>query len=323
MANPRVHEIAAELQIETKAVLAELEVMGQIVRGPSSSIAPPVARKVKERLIASGVQPAPRIPAAELASLQQRAAELLAGLPRALPELVVVLRGMAGGRWGSALERGSADGNLYFVPDGARSRVFAEGSRLSSGRDLVELPSLAGVALLGGKRVVAWYPFEDRVNVAAAAFASNGDAPRRVGVRQHAFEITEASEGYVRPLRESPAGPVAMLAGLSSVIPVVESDGTGAARNAQRSGGVAARNDDAVEIVHLTRRSRGEGERQGSRVPTIRASQWKVRGHYRNQWYPSLGEHRRLWIADHTAGPSDAPMRERQRVYVIRPTVES
>ena len=58
MANPRVHEIAAELGIESKIVLDKLKDIGQFVKGPSSSVAPPVARKVKEALIAAGIQPA-------------------------------------------------------------------------------------------------------------------------------------------------------------------------------------------------------------------------------------------------------------------------
>ena len=58
MANPRVHEIAAELGIESKIVLDKLKDIGQFVKGPSSSVAPPVARKVKEALIADGVKPA-------------------------------------------------------------------------------------------------------------------------------------------------------------------------------------------------------------------------------------------------------------------------
>ncbi|MFM9878325.1 MAG: translation initiation factor IF-2 [Rhodoglobus sp.] len=58
MANPRVHEIAAELGIESKMVLDKLEKMGQYVKGPSSSVAPPVARKVKEALVADGIAPA-------------------------------------------------------------------------------------------------------------------------------------------------------------------------------------------------------------------------------------------------------------------------
>jgi len=58
VANPRVHEIAAELGIESKIVLDHLEKMGQYVKGPSSSVAPPVARKVKAALEAEGIKPA-------------------------------------------------------------------------------------------------------------------------------------------------------------------------------------------------------------------------------------------------------------------------
>ena len=57
MANPRVHEIAAELGIESKIVLEHLKTMGEFVKGPSSSIAPPVARKVKAALEAEGIKP--------------------------------------------------------------------------------------------------------------------------------------------------------------------------------------------------------------------------------------------------------------------------
>jgi len=59
VANPRVHEIAAELGIESKIVLEQLKTMGEFVKGPSSSIAPPVARKVKAALEAEGIKPAP------------------------------------------------------------------------------------------------------------------------------------------------------------------------------------------------------------------------------------------------------------------------
>jgi len=65
VANPRVHEIASELGIESKIVLEKLKDMGEFVKGPSSSIAPPVARKVKAALEAAGVKPAaaPKAPA--------------------------------------------------------------------------------------------------------------------------------------------------------------------------------------------------------------------------------------------------------------------
>ncbi|SDS45324.1 translation initiation factor IF-2 [Microterricola viridarii] len=67
-ANPRVHEIATELNVDTKAALDKLKEMGEYVKGPSSSIAPPVARRLKAALEAAGLvgtaTPAPAKPAA-------------------------------------------------------------------------------------------------------------------------------------------------------------------------------------------------------------------------------------------------------------------
>ena len=55
MAKPRVHEIAAELGIDSKTALAKLKEMGEFVKGPSSSVEPPVARKLKAALAADGI----------------------------------------------------------------------------------------------------------------------------------------------------------------------------------------------------------------------------------------------------------------------------
>jgi translation initiation factor IF-2 len=52
---PRVHEVAAELGIDSKIALAKLKEMGEFVKGPSSSIEPPVARKLKAALEADGI----------------------------------------------------------------------------------------------------------------------------------------------------------------------------------------------------------------------------------------------------------------------------
>ena len=69
MANPRVHEIANELGIDSKIALAKLTEMGEFVKSASSSIAPPVARRLKKALEEDGVAkpaaaPAPK-PAAK------------------------------------------------------------------------------------------------------------------------------------------------------------------------------------------------------------------------------------------------------------------
>ncbi len=66
MAKPRVHEIAAELGIDSKKALEKLKEMGEFVKGPSSSIEPPVARKLRAALAADGIK-APEKPAAPVA----------------------------------------------------------------------------------------------------------------------------------------------------------------------------------------------------------------------------------------------------------------
>ncbi len=66
-AKPRVHEVAAELGIDSKVALAKLKEMGEFVKGPSSSIEPPVARKLKAALEADGIKAAPAAPAPKAA----------------------------------------------------------------------------------------------------------------------------------------------------------------------------------------------------------------------------------------------------------------
>ena len=59
-AKPRVHEIASELGIDSKKALEKLKEMGEFVKGPSSSIEPPVARRLKEALKAEGISAPPK-----------------------------------------------------------------------------------------------------------------------------------------------------------------------------------------------------------------------------------------------------------------------
>jgi len=70
---PRVHEIAAEFGIESKQVIEKLGTLGEFVKSSSSTIEPPVARKLREAFTADGltkqdVAPAPaKKPAAKKA----------------------------------------------------------------------------------------------------------------------------------------------------------------------------------------------------------------------------------------------------------------
>ena len=56
-AKPRVHEIAAELGIDSKRTLEKLKEIGEFVKGPSSTVEPPVARKLKAAFAEEGIVP--------------------------------------------------------------------------------------------------------------------------------------------------------------------------------------------------------------------------------------------------------------------------
>ncbi|MFD1339954.1 translation initiation factor IF-2 N-terminal domain-containing protein, partial [Microbacterium lemovicicum] len=49
-----MHEIASELGVDSKVALAKLKELGEFVKSPSSTIEPPVARKLRAALQAEG-----------------------------------------------------------------------------------------------------------------------------------------------------------------------------------------------------------------------------------------------------------------------------
>ena len=54
MAKIRVYELAKELGVESKTVLSMLKDMGEFVRSASSTVEPPVERRLKEKLGSDG-----------------------------------------------------------------------------------------------------------------------------------------------------------------------------------------------------------------------------------------------------------------------------
>ncbi|HJZ10447.1 MAG TPA: translation initiation factor IF-2 N-terminal domain-containing protein, partial [Trebonia sp.] len=57
MAKVRVYELAKEFGVESKAVMAELENMGEFVRSASSTIEAPVVRRLKEQFAGDSAKP--------------------------------------------------------------------------------------------------------------------------------------------------------------------------------------------------------------------------------------------------------------------------
>lgn len=89
-----------------------------------------------------------------------------------------------------------------------------------------------------------------------------------------------------------------------------------------------------VENAKFDRAARRRIERQGKEPPSVRVitlrrpassgsgesdreyhHQWIVRGHWRQQWYPTRQVHRPVWIAPHIKGPEGAPLLGGEKVY--------
>lgn len=86
-----------------------------------------------------------------------------------------------------------------------------------------------------------------------------------------------------------------------------------AARRALRMGWV----EEPIIRVVLLRRHVTEGHPEVGAGREY-AHQWVVRGHWRQQWYPSLNRHQPKWIATYVKGPDDAPLKQpRATVFAV------
>lgn len=78
-----------------------------------------------------------------------------------------------------------------------------------------------------------------------------------------------------------------------------------------------AREAPPINVVHLRRRlhSSSASDRTAEQEWSC---QWLVRGHWRQQWYASAGQHRPKWILPYMKGPDDKPFRaQRPTVYAV------
>lgn len=75
-----------------------------------------------------------------------------------------------------------------------------------------------------------------------------------------------------------------------------------------------------VSVVTLRRyRERGIEDKGEDSPEAIEWShRWMVSGHWRNQWVPSLNDHRLTWIAPYVKGPEDRPLLVKDTVFALR-----
>lgn len=101
---------------------------------------------------------------------------------------------------------------------------------------------------------------------------------------------------------------------------IVQTTRRPAARNVQRRIRDAGIDIEPVaRVIELRRRDYVKDDAETSEAQERDyACQWLVRGHWRNQWYASLGTHQPKWIAPYVKGPEDKPLKQpRANVFAV------
>ena len=89
-------------------------------------------------------------------------------------------------------------------------------------------------------------------------------------------------------------------------------------RHLRKRAARAAIEEPAIHIVQL-RRSLSHGRRpaNGDGPSAEWSHRWLVRGHWRNQWYPSAKVHRPRWIPEYVKGPDDKPLVVHDKIFSV------
>lgn len=90
-----------------------------------------------------------------------------------------------------------------------------------------------------------------------------------------------------------------------------------ARRRAQRAGLQVP--DQSVRVVRLHAGDYQAHPRAGAAMPVEWSHRWLVSGHWRQQWYPSRGQHLAKYILPHVKGPADKPLIVKDTVRAIVP----
>jgi len=320
VANPRVHEISSVYGVQSKVALQELMALGVFVKGPSSSIAPSVARKLRARLELLGYSASERTPAFTSEDLAGTW-ELVKALPRALPALVDALHQR------ETITRNPVGFPSQFMADRHFYYLSQNTDHLNRGGVSVmpeELPADQGVLAIRVSvrrlRFIAWQVAGESLHLLDLSIARYGEdgnvratAAQGETCMRHAEAFT-ATTGLGRDALE------ALTAALRSIPPrpVASATRRDEAANGSKPARPSDSPPDAVRILNAYRQA-VRVDSDASSGHKSRNSRWVVRSHYRQQWYSSTGEHKRILIEQHEAGATDSVLTHRDVVYVIAP----
>jgi translation initiation factor IF-2 len=216
---PRVHEVAAELGIDSKVALDKLKEMGEYVKGPSSSIEPPVARRLKAALEADGIKPTVAVPAPAKAAAPRPAVKVAAPVsvvvdddaPIAPPPLTVAERQAAAEAAAAAPAVHLATETVAPIPaDAGTSGIPRPGTPRPGNNPFA---SNQGMQRPGAPRP-GNNPFASNQGMQRPGAASPGSIPRPGAPRPGVVGAGARPGGFVRPgapggapFQQRPGGP--------------------------------------------------------------------------------------------------------------------
>lgn len=120
------------------------------------------------------------------------------------------------------------------------------------------------------------------------------------------------SERDVEGVTEEPLLRTLRAAWLLMQQPLAQLEDVRADRHARKRLMRAGHEPGTVRVIRLRRPSSPSA---GSGTDREYHHQWIVRGHWRQQWYPSREVHRPVWIAPHVKGPEGAPLLGGEKVH--------
>lgn len=77
------------------------------------------------------------------------------------------------------------------------------------------------------------------------------------------------------------------------------------------------KHEPVVRAIELRRRETSSNQ-STDHASVDWSHRWLVSGHWRNQWYPSLNDHRPRWVLPYVKGPDDKPLKPpRARIFAV------
>lgn len=331
MAKPRIHEIAHQLGVPPKTLLAFMRKHGEFFKSASSSVEPPVARRVrrlweaegrsfnpfampsaaprgpvpdavrKDRATGSGSQPTAEssVPVPQLRGLSQRLwlPELM---PETIDELLHLLHGFALKRPGISLLAAAARTREFLFVGSGNGAAIQRAATHS-----LESVTPGGIAYLAeSEQLLFWH----------------GEL---CGVATWKHLCSGAADARLRPLA-GPSNPASFLRALSALRVSAAPRSELADHSDRHTSSGAEISDKRVPTTVLSFRAlTPPREHDPDRAPREvhrkhPGHRWNVSGHFRQQWYPSSQSHEQIWIKPHVSGPKQAPLVTVDRVQVFR-----